>query len=345
MTGAASVCRTADCPVRATGKCKRGFDPVESCPDFGPRDDAPPDPLAVTEAAFEQSTPELVQLRSGDIMHLADVIQLLRAEQPRIVALVGEQQAGKTTLLASIYHLYCKGTCAGHRFAGSQTLTAFAKRHHLSLLGSGRTVPTTPRTSRDDPVGFLHLMLRPTAGGELLHLLVSDRSGEAFDAARTDTALIGELVEIRHASRVCFLLDGARLLSDDQRAAYTRRFKQMIRALHDNGALPQGVPIEILTTKIDKVINAPQSKKVLAILGDYEQMLVRDFSAQGIAIACYRICALPRRDYSLGYIGLEDALRRWTAARVPPDVRPAPVPDALRQLDRLSARWFLGNEP
>ena len=334
MSEAASACRIPDCPVRATGKCKRDFDPVDSCPDFGPRDDVPSDLQAAAESPVEEAHPELVRLPSGDVLDLSDVQRLLRAEQPRIVALVGEQQAGKTTLLASIYHLYCKGPFAEQRFAGSRTLTAFAKRHHLALLSSGRTVPTTPRTSRDDPVGFLHLILRPLGGGPLQHVLLSDRSGEAFDAARTDTTLIKELVEIYQASRVCFLLDGARLLTDDQRAGYTRRFKQIIRALNDNGALRKGVPVEVLTTKIDKLLGSPHSERVIGILDDYEQGLIHDFGAMGIDISCYRICALPRTDYSIGYPGLEDAIRRWTAPRTPADVRPSPVPDAARQIDR-----------
>lgn len=340
MSEAASICRLKGCPVRATGKCKREFDPVESCPDYGVFGDIAPDLTKITEGDAGSTQPKLVRLPSGDIMNLDEITQMLRTEQPRVVAFVGEQQAGKTTLLASIYHLYCKGPFAEYRFAGSQTLSAFARRHHLSLLSSGRTVPTTPRTSRDDPVGFLHLTLRPIQGGALLHLLLSDRSGEAFDAARTDTSLISELVEIRQASRVCFLLDGGRLLADDQRTGYIRRFKQMIRALYDNGALQQGQPIEILTTKIDKINKAPQAEKILQILIDYEQNLMRNFGALGLDIACHRICALPRSDYSLGYSGLEDALRRWAAPRPPADVRPIPVPDAIRQVDRLSARWF-----
>ena len=340
MSDSALVCRVPDCPVRGTGKCKRNFDPVDSCPDFGPREEAPSNLPAHAESAVEQALPELVRLPSGDILGLSDLQSLLRAEQARVVALVGEQEAGKTTLLASIYDLYCKGPFAERRFAGSRTLPAFAKRHYLALLSSGRTVPTTPRTSRDDPVGFLHLMLRPLDDGALQHVLISDRSGEAFNAARTDTTLIEELIEIRQANRVCFLLDGARLLADDQRAGYTRRFKQIIRALHDNGALRKGTPVEVLTTKIDKLLRSPDSERVIGILANYEQALKRDFGAMGIDISCYRICALPRTDYSIGYPGLEDAIRRWTAPRTPPDVRPGPVPDAARQIDRLSARWF-----
>jgi hypothetical protein len=339
MSASVAPCRLADCPVGATGKCKRNFDPVDSCPDFGPGD-SQVELSESEERIVEQTVPDLHRFPSSDVMYVSDLVELLRAERPRIVALVGEQKAGKTTLLASLYQHYCRGPFADHRFAGSRTLTAFAKRHHLSLLSSSRTVPTTPRTSRDDPVSFFHLMLKPLGPHALQHLVISDRSGEAFDAARVDTSLISELHEVRQAGRVCFLLDGARLMADDQRAGYTRRFKQMIRALNDNGALRDGAPVEILTTKVDKLLGSPNSRKVLSMLADYEQGLLRDFGASGVEVSCHRICALPRSDYSTGYVGLEDTVRRWMAPRVVPDVTPGPVPDAIRQIDRVSARWF-----
>ena len=344
MSAAAAPCRISDCPVGATGKCKRQFDPVDSCPDFGQADAQAPLPEP-EEPIVEQPESELHRFPSSDVMYVSDLTGLLRAERPRIVALVGEQQAGKTTLLASLYQHYCRGPFAGHRFAGSRTLTAFAKRHHLSLLSSNRTVPTTPRTSRDDPVSFFHLMLKPVGVDALQHLVISDRSGEAFDAARIDTSLVSELHEVRQASRVCFLLDGARLLVDDQRASYTRRFKQMIRALNDNGALRHGTPVEVLTTKVDKLMGSAEPEKVMSMLADYEHGLLRDFGASGVEVSCHRICALPRSDYSTGYIGLEDTLRRWLAPRIVPDVTPRPVPDAVRQIDRVSARWFLEAAP
>ena len=292
------------------------------------------------KSAIEHASPELNLLPSSDVMYASDLADLLRAQRARIVALVGEQRAGKTTLLASLYQLYCRGPFADQRFAGSRTLTAFAKRAHLSLLSSGRAVPTTPRTSRNDPVGFFHLMLRPLSGGELQHLVISDRSGEAFEAARVDTSFVSELREVRQASRVCFLLDGERLLASDQRAGYTRRFKQMIRALSDNDALRSGVPVEVLTTKVDKLMVAPDSADLFARLAEYELGLVEDFGACAVKITCHQICALPRSDYSVGVVGLEEMIRRWIAPREVPDITPGPVPDAVRHIDRISARWF-----
>src|SRR6202035_3933520 len=98
-------------------------------------------------------------------------------------------KAGKTTLLASIYAMFLKGPFAGMTFAGSATLVGFAKRHRLALLNSGRIVPTTPRTSRDDPPSFFHLALSKD-GAAPVNLIIADRSGEAYGDARISTDLI-----------------------------------------------------------------------------------------------------------------------------------------------------------
>src|SRR5262245_19953618 len=112
MSVAAPPCRLPDCPVGATGSCKRGFDPVDSCPDFGPGVDVQAELSPPEESAVERTLPENIddliyspisraqpvnRLPSGDVMYASGLADLLRAERPRIVALVGEQQAGKTT--------------------------------------------------------------------------------------------------------------------------------------------------------------------------------------------------------------------------------------------------------
>jgi hypothetical protein len=253
------------------------------------------------------------------------------------VALVGERKAGKTTLLASIYAMFLKGPYAGLKFAGSVTLVGFAKRHYLALLNSGRMDPTTPRTSRDDPPSFFHLALSK-GGAAPVNLIIADRSGEAYGDARISTDLISDLPELRQADRVCFLLDGARLASKESRAAYARQFKQLIHALHDNGALANVGAVEVLATKFDDVNKRNDAVEQLKYLDDYETSLVAEFAERGLIIECFRICALPKKDRSIGFVGLEEAVGRWMASPVRPEIRPIPIADAQRQIDRLSAK-------
>jgi Double-GTPase 2 len=334
MTDPEKLCQNAECQVATTGKCHFGHDPVERCPNYARDDVAPNEAGGLAQPATDIVSP--VEICSGDVMYLQDLAAFVRTTPVRTVALVGDQGAGKTTLLASIYAMYCKGPFGGMAFAGSRTLVGFAKRHHLALLNSGRIDPTTPRTSRDEPVAFFHLALSPAVGPPV-HLAISDRSGEAYGDARVDTHLVQNLPELQQADRVCFLLDGAKLASKEQRPAYARQFKQMIHALRDNGALANVGAVEVLATKFD-LTKQGDSEEQLKYLDTYQRSLAAEFKTCGLTVECYQVCALPKADQSIGYLGLDEAIKRWTAPPLRPDLGPEPIADTPRQIDRMLAK-------
>lgn len=328
------LCSLDGCLVATTGKCHLNNDPLESCPNYGRTNIEGEEEIPV-KSSTDTAAP--IEICSGDAMQLDDLVVLVRGRSVRTVALVGEQRAGKTTLLASIYAMYCKGEFGGYGFAGSRTLVGFAKRHHLALLNSGRTDPTTPRTSRDDPVAFFHLALARRRN-DAIELIISDRSGEAYEAARLDTELIGNLPELKIADRICFLLDGAKLASNELRPAYARQFKQLIHALHDNGALAQTDHVEVLATKFDVTAAPGGTEDQVRYLDFFESQIVAEFKEHGLAITCHRVCALPKTNEQIGFHGLEDTIKRWTAIEPLPTVAPVAIHDAPRQIDRLLAR-------
>ncbi|MFN3171236.1 MAG: TRAFAC clade GTPase domain-containing protein [Hyphomicrobiales bacterium] len=251
MSEIAPACRNPDCDVATTGKCALKHELLDSCEEYGATevdldigDDDEPDDVV------EMAMP--TRLRSSDLLKPEQLWPLQKAVPTKTVALVGDFRAGKTTLISALYASFCKGPLAGYTFRSSRTLTAFARRHHDALLQSQRNSPVTLRTSRQDGLGFFHLCLRDTAGDDH-NLLIADRSGETYADARSDTSLIGELIELECADRVCFLLDSARLVDVEQRHNYKRAFKQQIHAFLDNGALSSSTALEMVTTKLDKL--------------------------------------------------------------------------------------------
>ena len=150
--------------------------------------------------------------------------------------------------------------------------------------------------------------------------------------------LIEKLPELQQADRVCFLLDGAKLASKERRPAYARQFKQMIHALHDNGALAYAKHVEVLATKFDLTRTRGNTEDHIKFLGSYERQIIAEFKEHGLEITCHRVCALPKTDDTIGFLGLEDMVKRWTAAEPLPSVAPVPIRDAARQIDRLLAR-------
>jgi hypothetical protein len=336
MNATAPICSYRGCEVGTDGTCALGHDPVESCENYA----ADVEPIEEVEEPEEPRAITPVRIWASNKMSLADYSALSRRRRLRTVALVGEKEVGKTTLLCSIYAMFCRGPFADLTFAGSETLLGFAKLQAFAMLSSGRSSPTAPRTSMHDLLAFFHLALARKRG-DLIDLMIADRSGEAYEAARTFTDHIRTLDEFRLADRVCFLLDGGRLASKSDRTAYTRNFRQMINALHDNGALVRANAVEILSTKMDIMRRGDASD--IHYLSDFQARVVSDFAKKGLAISSHEICALPKADRACGIVGLDDLIRRWTEPASLPDVTPRPVTGARRQIDRLLSRVLGGS--
>jgi hypothetical protein len=331
MNVAAPICNYEGCKVQIDGTCALGNDPVESCEHYA----AEVAPIEDLDEPEEVRTASPVQIWASDTMSLEGYSALSRRRRLRTVALVGEEKVGKTTLLCSIYAMFCKGPYADLTFAGSETLLGFAKLQAFAMLSSGRSSPTVPRTSRRNSLAFFHLALA-RSGKDVVDLVIADRSGETYADARTSTHLIETLDEFRLADRVCFLLDGDRLASRDERTAYTRNFRQMINALHDNGALARAKDIEILSTKLD--ITRGSNASDVEYLNEFQARLLQDFASKGLSISAHEVCALPKADRKVGIVGLNELIRRWTEPAPFPDVLPRSVVDAPRQIDRLLSK-------
>ncbi|SMF60632.1 hypothetical protein SAMN02982989_1092 [Xaviernesmea oryzae] len=279
-----------------------------------------------------------LRLRSNDAISPETVSEFRGNVRTRTVVLVGEQKAGKTTLLASLFGQFCNGPVGRFTFADSRTLLAFSERRHRALRKSQRKSPSAPRTSRGAPVHFFHLCVADNAG-ERFNILISDRSGEAFDAARRNTDLLSRLEELAMADFVCFLLDAGKLTNKERRAGYKRKFRETIKALNDNGVLPTTAKVEILVTKLDKLQRAGVDPEVLEEVRRYEADLRGEFAGKVASFEVYEVCALPRANFATGVVGLSEMIDRWCLPDAGVDPRPVPVEDAARHLDRLVGVW------
>lgn len=338
MTDGQSVCSNPECRVSETGICAKAYDPLDACPEYSVEDaEALDTGEDESPSEFDSDNDDATTLGSNRTIAEDEVAGFRSRFRTHTVVLVGEQKTGKTTLLAAIYGLLCKGPVGERSFVGSHTLYSFAERNHLALANSNHDVPTTPRTSRADKVGFFHLCLRSISHDT--DLLIADRSGEAFEDARVNTELMAPLVELSLADRVCFLLDAARLTDIESRAHYRRIFKQTIRALVDNEMIPKSATIEVLTTKIDRLSIPAGGRNLQQEVANYEMELQQDFACSGYDFQVHQICALPRANVKLGFLGISELLERWSPPPVEIDITPRPVETAARWIDRLPGIW------
>lgn len=337
----APICRNASCDVGTSGVCALHNDPIESCPEYG-ADEAALDEDTDSEDAPASEQKKFVDIRPSEALDQQALWELRQRRRTTTVGLIGDVRAGKTTLIATLYAQFCKGPYAGYKFKASRTLTGFARRHYLALMKSGRQVPATPRTSMGDGVGFFHLSV-VNEQDATADLIISDRSGEAFRAARTNTDLLENLTELKLCDRICFLLDADKVTTPETRAGYRREFKQLIWALLQNNSFAPGAILEVLTTKIDKMAKREDKAALLQELQTFETSLIEELKREGFDISVHRICALPRANYETGFVGIEDLLRRWLNVEPSVGVQPI-VPDKpARAIDRLLEFWDGGH--
>ena len=142
----------------------------------------------------------------GDPLSVSAASEMLKAGGASLVVLVGQAEAGKTSLIAEVYDAFQYDAYLSLSFRGSLTLTGFEKICHKvrgasrgSDLSQERTDVTT------DPV-FYHLAL--CADKDLpKNVLIADRSGERYREALDRPSLILECVELRRATVLNLLVD------------------------------------------------------------------------------------------------------------------------------------------
>ncbi len=118
----------------------------------------------------------------GSAMGELDIAWLNVKKQPFIIGVIGQEDAGKTTLLATLYMLLRSGKSIGeYTFAGSYTLLGWEKLAHFLSFNSHKKVNFPPHTSSKEArlPGLLHLILKDK-NGNLQDILFTDAPGEWF---------------------------------------------------------------------------------------------------------------------------------------------------------------------
>lgn len=343
------TCRKTDCEVALTGSCADGHTPLASCPHYGDRPAEEQDAYdgELDETADGSPTHfDRVNLASGDALTPEEVDQFLRWRAATLVTVIGDSHSGKTTLICALYDRFLRGTFAGRGFAGSRTLVALERRSHHARVDSGRSTPETARTSHLDGLRYFHLAVAPIGHpAQRTDLLLSDRSGEVYRSARSNSSIVTTLPEVSQADRVVLLLDGRRVADPIERAGAIQSVRQTLRVFLDNDALGPTSTVRIVTTKFDLIAASADGPEIADALAAFRQRLSADFSPRLKSLSFQDIAARdPTNQFAPGH-GLDTLIEDWATPR--PRHRPlAPPPLELRsEFDRLLARTRMESLP
>lgn len=297
-------CANPACKVKTDGRCVEGLE-TNVCPHYGK-------PLETTATAGD-APPERhgVVLPTGDLLVPEEASQLLRRGDSRVVAVVAPKEAGKTTLIASVFELFLRGPIGPFEFAGSRTMYAFERASHPSRSVSRNARPETERTLLTT-VKFYHAALcRP--GGAMLDLVVADRNGEDYGAAPDDTGVVREFIEIHRADTITFLVDGRQLVDPVTRNRVGTDMLAIVQALIDGGGIYGRPRVAIVLTKFDDVSRSADKGRAGR---DFDKIVEKFRSLHaGVfgEIRSFEVAACPS-DVSLplGH-GVADLLAYWEA--------------------------------
>jgi Double-GTPase 2 len=216
-------CSHPHCHV-PTGVCAHGEENYLSdckyyCKDI-PAENPPPKIESATEFPW-----------TGSTLGLDDLEWLAARGRPSVFALVGAQNAGKTTFLATIYIGLSRGMpLLAHKFGSAFTLGGWESlaaymRYRPEGLGP-QFPPHTANTGQRVP-GLLHFALRG-ADGALMDALFTDAPGEWFDkwaVNETQEGAAGARWIAKHAEAFLLFVDSEELAGERRGEARDELFK------------------------------------------------------------------------------------------------------------------------
>jgi hypothetical protein len=310
-------CGNPDCRVGRSGKCVEGL-ALDKCPHYG----KPPQLRA--DAGTSAGETHGMLLPSGELLTVGDANEVLRRGGSRVIAIVGPKEAGKTTLIASIFELFLRDAIGPYRFSSSRTLYAFERSCHPSRAISQNVVPKTERTLLTD-VHFYHLATRK-GGAPVVDMLLADRNGEDFRTATDDPSTASGFAEIARADTITFLVDGSQLLAVTTRSSIASEVVAIAQALIDAEAIVGRPRVAIVLTKVDLIERSADRERTMR---DFRNLVTRFENLYGEAfreIKSFEIAACPAdTSLSLGH-GVPKLLDYWQTASPEPVLPAQPYP-------------------
>lgn len=206
-------------------------------------------------ASKSPSSEDDVSTFEGEALPLTQSFEIANAYPTHVILMMGEREAGKTTLLAELHHSFLRAPFAEYLFAGSRTLIGFEKNCFLARHLSGEEREDTERTKYSD-IRLLHLALtRPDDPRQVRHLLLTDVSGERFKEIRSSRDEAEEIAPlVRRANHTVLLVDGNRLSVPRTQASVVTKACLLLRGLVEAGGLSSRNALHVVISKWDYVL-------------------------------------------------------------------------------------------
>ncbi len=281
-------------------------------------------------------------LSHGDALNLEEAAAIASASRVQLLIIAGAVNSGKTTLVASLFHLFQRSPFAGYLFAGSASLVGFDRRCFLARTALGRERMDTVRTRPGETRTFLHMRLRAKGlSSSATDLLFFDLSGEDYRRAKDSVEECRRMGVLRRADHFILLVDGEQLSDRNHRQKASNEPSMLLRCCLDAGQLDRHSYVDVLFTKWDLVEPSGKPTEHSDFVAHVEDDFKRRFESRLGRLRFFKVAARPAtlNHYKLGY-GIEAPFPSWVEER-PQSYEPtAPILNrsALSEFDRYLLR-------
>ncbi len=287
-------------------------------------------------------TDGVLEISSGEAFTIADVDAFLCERPATVVALVGDADSGKSTLVCSIYDRALHGPFADRLSSGIRTIIALERRAHHERLDSGMQIPDTMRTPISEGLQFFHFAFSSMDDPSVREdILISDRAGELYNRARGNPEIVAELNEFPKADVVSILLDGGRMAVPEERSGAMQAVRQSLRLLSDTGAVDKSSAVQVVTTKQDLLQAAGDWNTFQTRLDEFRGQLVKDFGGRVASLEFFTVSARdPKRVLDRAF-GVDALMLSWLGVKRQRSFgRQLMAGSGATEFDKLSERTF-----
>lgn len=309
------TCKEEGCQVSITGKCVNGLD-LLVCPHVSKDESEENETVYYVEdepeTPFEDGS---VDVHSGFSIPLEEINKISTRAISRLIILAGMPDAGKTTLLISILHLFAtRDDLEGFMFAGSETLLDFESKSHPSRLESENENATTARTPIKDPQ-FLHLRIADQSrDNEITELLLTDISGEQFKSFMDSTLECEKFKIGNRADHFVLFFDTSKIASLSERQSARTSGLSILKSLIEANRLVPNTRIQIIFSKWDLGVNGDG----FDVLPQFIELVKKEIERLciGFEIEFFEIAARPSNGgFEFGY-GIEKIFPKWVKSSI-----------------------------
>lgn len=197
-----------------------------------------------------------------DAKSQSELNEFVNSEKPKLVALVGFADYGKSTFIGSLYQqLIVNLNYGGYSFVDSDTYVGFERRVFLRRINDDNISDTKRNILGENDILVFNLR---SVQGKLHQIIVSDKAGETYSKYISSDEEIKKDIVLQSADLILFFVDAeldSKSLAEHNLIA--EKYESILTRLKAKGKINEGTTYAVVFTKVDKV-NTDERKKKLA---------------------------------------------------------------------------------